>query len=221
MEDFIFGNRSYYFVSLCLILLAIFLFLFVFEKRKPKAREIVILAVMISLAVVGRIIFFMTPQFKPMAAIVIISAAAFGKESGFLCGALSLFISNIFFGQEPWTPWQMFAFGVVGFFAGVFFHKRFENRKVEKRDIVELCVYGGASTIFLYGFIMDTATVLMYTDRPTIAALMGAYATGFVFNVIHGGSTVIFLALMAKSMIKKINRIKLKFGMFENNEGFH
>ena len=65
MGDLIFSNRGYYFISMCLIVFGILMFILMFEKRKPRAREIVILAVMITLAVISRTIFFMTPQFKP------------------------------------------------------------------------------------------------------------------------------------------------------------
>lgn len=214
MEDFIFGSRSYYFAALCLIVFAIFLFVFVFEKRKPKARELVLLSVLIALTVISRMIFFMTPQMKPMAALIIITAVALGKEAGFLCGAVALFLSNMFFGQGPWTPWQMFAFGVVGFLAGVLFHRRFEKNTPGMKEVIALCIYGVSSILLIYGPIMDTATVLMYTDRPTLAAFVSAYVAGIVFNLIHGISTGVVLALLCKPMIRKINRVRVKFGMF-------
>lgn len=214
MMEFIFGNRNYYFVSFCLILVAIGLFIAIYEKGKPKTREIVILAVMISLAALGRTVFFMTPQFKPMGAVIIITAVAMGKEAGFMCGALSLFVSNMFFGQGPWTPWQMLAFGIMGFMAGVIFHKKLGYKNPEKKDITYLCIYGAISSILIYGLIMDVATVLMYTDRPTMAAIVSSCVAGFVFNVIHGASIVIFLLILAGPMLKKLNRIKKKFGMF-------
>lgn len=217
MGDFILGSRSYYFASICLIILAICMFAFMFEKRKPRAREIVVLSVMISLAIISRTIFFMTPQFKPMAAIVIITGVAFGRQSGFLCGALAAFLSNIFFGQGPWTPWQMIAFGLIGFFAGMIFHKSLEKKNVQRRELVLLCIYGVISIMLIYGLIMDSATVIMYTESPKVAAFIAAYATGFVYNVIHAVSVVIFLVLLAQPMIKKINRIKNKFGLFRDS----
>lgn len=71
----------------------------------------------------------MLPQFKPVAAIVIISGVAFGGETGFLVGAITAFVSNFFFGQGPWTPWQMFSFGIIGFLAGIMFQKAFYARQ--------------------------------------------------------------------------------------------
>ena len=100
----IFEGKGYYAVSICLVLLAIFLFVFVVEKRKMTLRDIVLIAVLVSLAVAGRLVFFMLPQFKPCAAIVIIAGIMLGKEAGVLTGMLTAFVSNFFFGQGPWTP---------------------------------------------------------------------------------------------------------------------
>ena len=115
------GDRNYWFVSMSLIILAIWLFFSLFESRKPRAREIVPIAVMSAIAAIGRFAFAMLPQFKPVAAIVIITGMSFGPEAGFLTGAVSALVSNFFFGQGPWTPWQMFAFGVLGFLAGLLY----------------------------------------------------------------------------------------------------
>lgn len=216
MEEMIFGNRSYYFISICLIILAIMLFVFRFEKQKPMAREIVMLAVLISLAVISRTLFFMTPQFKPMAAIIIISGVAMGPQAGFLCGAMAILVSNMFFGQGPWTPWQMVAFGVIGFLAGVFFFKSIGTKRPDRKDIVSLCVFAGFAIVVIYGLIMDSATVIMYMDKPTIAAFFTAYVAGAVYNVIHAVAVIVFIVIFAKPMLRKINRIKNKFGMFRD-----
>lgn len=86
-----------------------------FEVRRPQVSEIVLLAVMTAFAVAGRVAFYWAPQFKPVCAIVILTAVAFNAEAGFITGAAAGLISNMFFGQGPWTPWQMFGFGLVGF----------------------------------------------------------------------------------------------------------
>ena len=112
---FCLGDRKYYFVSMLILLYSMLPFAMVFEKRRPQARELIVLAVLAAIAVAGRAAFFMVPQFKPVAAIVIIAGVCFGAESGFLVGAVAGFVSNLFFGQGPWTPWQMFCFGIIGF----------------------------------------------------------------------------------------------------------
>ena len=115
----IFGSRIYYFLSLVIMFYSMIPFFMVFEGRKPQARELVILATMVALNTAGRAAFFMVPDFKPMYAITIISGISFGGESGFLVGAMTMLISNFLFGQGPWTPWQMFALGFIGFLSGI------------------------------------------------------------------------------------------------------
>lgn len=203
-------NRSYYFISICIIVLAMIPFFLVFEGRKPKAREILVIAVLVALAVIGRAAFFMVPQFKPMAAIVIIAGIMLGAETGFLTGALSAFVSNFFFGQGPWTPWQMFAFGIMGLFAGLLFYKK-HGEELESR--VAVCIYGGVSTVLFYGVIMDTASLLMYSGEVTVAGLLAMYASGLPFNLIHAASTVVFLWVLYCPMAKKLRRVRLKYGL--------
>src|SRR5665648_760076 len=143
-------DRKYYFISLLMIAYAIVPFFVRFEKRKPQSREIVIIAVMLAIAVAGRAAFFLVPQFKPVVAIVIISGICLGKEAGFLIGAMTGFVSNFIFGQGPWTPWQMFCFGIIGFIAGLLFEKTLVTKTPRKRQIV-LCIYGGLAAFFIYG----------------------------------------------------------------------
>ena len=112
------GEGGIYAISAIVIVLVMLPFMLAFEGRRPQARELVLITVMIALAVAGRAAFFMVPQFKPMVALVIIAGVALGAESGFVTGSLSAFISNFIFGQGPWTPWQMFRAGLIGFLAG-------------------------------------------------------------------------------------------------------
>ena len=152
----IFGPRKYYFISLVIIIYSLLPFFMVFEGRKPQVRELVVLATMVALATAGRAAFFMIPSFKPIIAIVIISAIAFGGEAGFLVGAMTMVVSNFLFGQGPWTPWQMFSFGIIGFLAGVIFSKskkRKGSREAEWFHVLTLCIFGGLATLIIYGFL--------------------------------------------------------------------
>lgn len=203
--------RGYYFTSMCIIVISIFIFLWSFEKRKPKTREIVTLAVMTALAVVGRLAFFMTPQVKPCAAIIIITGVMLGRQSGFLCGALTAFVSGFFFGQGPWTPWQMIAFGIIGFLSGVLFSKK--NIKYAYNKWI-ISIYGFLATFVIYGFILDTATVFMYTDTPKTETFVVTYLSGIGFNLIHAVSTFVVLFLISNATIKKLERLKIKYKMF-------
>ena len=200
-------DKKYYFISLLIMLEAILPFCMVFEARKPQARELVIISVLCAIAVSGRAAFYMLPQFKPVAALVIIAGVCLGGETGFLVGAVTGFVSNIFFGQGPWTPWQMFAFGLIGFFAGILFRKGF-LRKTK----ASLCIFGGLAALIIYGGIMNPASVIMSQAKPTSGMFISAYLMGIPFDLIHAASTAFFMWFMSEPMIDKLERIKVKYG---------
>lgn len=213
---FFLNDRSSVFIGVCIICLAMLPFAMVFEDRRPQARELLVIAVMAGIAVAGRMAFFMLPQFKPVCAVVIIAGVGLGAEAGFLTGAVSGFVSNFFFGQGPWTPWQMFAYGIIGFIAGLLFHRAvwFAHAKVSTRKIVQ-CIYGGVAAVGIYGFLMDASSVLNFSTGFSWEMLLAKLVSGLPFNLIHGVSTVIFLWVLAEPMEKKLERIKKKYGILE------
>ena len=208
IETYLWNSRKYYLTSVIMILLAMLPFFTRFERKRPQICEIVLLAVMTALAVAGRAAFYWAPQFKPVCAIVILTAAAFNAEAGFITGAASGLISNMFFGQGPWTPWQMLGFGLVGFLGGLLFY----NREVKTAPLI---AYGFLSVLVIYGVLLDTASLLMYSQSVTWNALLAVYVSGFPFNLIHAAGTAVFLLLLKKPVLSKLRRIKIKYGMMD------
>ncbi len=204
------GDRKYYFISLLVILEAMLPFGFVFESRKPQARELVVISVLCALGIAGRAAFFALPGFKPVLAVVIISGVAFGGETGFLVGAVTMFASNMLFGQGPWTPWQMFAMGIAGFLAGILF-----RRGLMRRDRLSLSVFGALAAIIVYGGIMNPAAILMHQPNPTIEMLLASYAAGFPVDLVHAAATASFLWFISQSLLEKLDRIKVKYGLID------
>ncbi|WP_020617024.1 ECF transporter S component [Paenibacillus daejeonensis] len=207
---YLLNDRRYYFVSLLIILYTMIPFALIFERRKPQARELIAIAVMASLAVAGRAAFFMLPQFKPVTAIVIIAGVSLGAEAGFLVGALAGFVSNFFFGQGPWTPWQMFCFGLIGFLAGLIFRRR---DKLPTRSV--LCVFGGLATLVIYGGIINFGSHLMFSPQFSWEILATVYISGFWFDLVHAAATVFFLLVLARPMLEKLERVKTKYGLIQ------
>lgn len=203
---FLFDDRKYYIISMLIIPEILVPFALSFEKRKPRASELAVLSVMCAIAVVGRGAFYMLPQFKPMAAVTIITGICFGGESGFLVGAMCMLVSNFLFGQGPWTPWQMLAMGLIGFVSGTFYGL--------KKSKLHLCIFGMLATVIIYGGIMNPASVIMYQENPNIKMFLSYYISGLPFDMIHGFSTAVFLYFTAMPMIKKADRIKTKYGIF-------
>ena len=201
----IFKDKQYAWITICIAVFACVPFFLAFENGKTRVKEMMIIAVMVSLTVVGRIIFTPLPGFKPVTAIVVITAMYFGGEAGFLTGALSAVISDFYFGQGPWTPFQMFVWGLIGFIAGVISNPL-------KRSRILLGVYGIISGV-LFSLLMDVWTVLWWDGSFTLTRYLAATVSAARFTVVYAVSNVIFLLLLQKPIGKKLERIKDKYGM--------
>ncbi len=205
------GNRHYNLTALLVLVECMLPFFLVFESRKPKARELVTIAVLCAIGVAGRSAFFMLPQFTPVMALVIISGVALGGETGFLVGAVTMLTSNILFSQGPWTPWQMFSMGIIGFLAGVLFRKG-----LLRRSRGSLATFGAFAAVIIYGGIMNPAAALMYNAQSVNwDMILAYYVSGLPMDLIHAAATVVFLLIAAEPMLEKLDRIKVKYGLVE------
>lgn len=203
----IFKDRKYNLISMIIAILSCIPIFIAFEKGETSTRRIVIIAVMIAISVAGRVAFTALQGFKPVAAIVIITAIYLGAEAGFLTGSMSAIISNIFFGQGPWTPFQMFSWGMIGFIAGLPF-----MQKLLLKNRVVLSIYGIFSGI-IFSLIMDIWTTLSIDGIYNMKRYMAAVATSFPFMAIYAISNVVFLMLAVKPFGEKLERIKIKYGI--------
>ena len=201
----LFESKLYSWISLCIALIACVPFFMTFERRDAGAKKLVLIAVMVALSVLGRIIFTPVPGFKPVTAMVIVCAVYFGSEAGFLTGALTAVISNFYFGQGPWTPFQMFVWGLLGFVAGLLCVQL-------KKHISLLLVYGAAAG-FAFSLLMDVWSVLWMDNSFNLSRYLAAVASSFMFSLIYAISNVIFLLILSKPVGKKLDRIKIKYGI--------
>lgn len=192
-------------IVLILLMLPFFV---IFERSKPRPKDLVPIAVMSALGALGRALFAAIPNFKPTTAIVMITGMQFGPLAGFLTGALSALVSNLFLGQGPWTLWQMSAWGMIGFVSGIF-QKRglFQYRTV-------LYLFGMISGI-LFGWILNLQYILGYVDHLNVETVAACYAASIWFDVTHGISTVVFLAILERPWGRKLHRLKAKYGILE------
>ena len=198
---------NYTIVSFAGVLLILAVFFIAFERRKPKAREIIPIAVMCAVASVGRVVFNFIPQVQPVTVIVIIMGACFGKQAGFMTGALSALVSNMILGQGFWTPFQMLAWGVVGLIGGVL-----ADVKLSKNMVV-MCIYAFVSAL-IYGLITDFWTIaFMAGENLTWGIVLSVYSAGLVFNLIHGIGNVVFMIVLYKMLMEKFYRIGEKYGL--------
>ena len=206
---YLLDNKKFYIISLLIILEIFVPFIINFEEKKPQARELIIISVLCAVAVSGRIVFASLPQFKPIVATVIIAGVCFGAETGFLVGAVSGFVSNFYFMQGPWTPWQMFALGLVGFVGGIIFNKGFI-----KTSRLSLSIFGFFAILIIYAGILNPSSALLYLPNPTFYELfIASMVSGFIFDLVHAVSTAFFLYFISEPLILKLERVKTKYGL--------
>ncbi len=197
----VFDEKRHLFVSFGVAVLALLLFAAGFDRKKIGARRMVIVAVMTALSIVGRLI----PVFKPIAALTILTAMTLGSESGFLVGAMSALVSNFYFGQGPWTPFQMLAWGLIGLIAGYLAGPL-------KRSRVLLILYGLFSGVF-FSFVMDIWTVLWYNGTFSPGLWVSAVAAAVPHTILYSVSNILFLWFLAKPIGEKLERVRVKYGV--------
>jgi energy-coupling factor transport system substrate-specific component len=194
-----------------LVLLSLLPFLWRFERKERQARELVLIAVMAAVASVSRVPFAtLLPGFTPVTFIVIVSGAAFGAEAGWMVGALSALVSNFFLGQGPWTPWQMFAWGMAGLTAGWLTHRHPPMRR--RLPLAAL----GAAWGFAYGWILDlTLAIDLWVREHSWASVAGLYAASALFDAVHAAANVLFLSVFGPGWIALLKRYRLKYGALQ------
>ena len=271
------GKSRFMIVSVILLIYTMLPFFMVFEKRKPKAREIVLIAMMSALTVTLQLFCHITLPLQIGTAMIIISGISLGPEAGFLIGAVSRFVCNFYMGQGPWTPWQMFCWGILGFLAGLAFNKvdldelksrHFKmimgpvlcvifgilaayvcyqiwpgtdgtffgwrlyvfgffgllagvllQRKRLPVDGVTLAVFTFVTTFVIYGGIMNICALVTSAGAPgaeiSIERMRLLYISGAPYDGYHAGTAALCVFLFGNSIIKKLERIKIKYGIYK------
>ena len=202
----VFRDKQYAFISLAVAVLACVAFFLCFERNQTSSAKLVLIAVLTALSVVGRLLFGALPGFKPVTAMVVLTAMYFGSEAGFLTGALTAVLSNFYFGQGPWTPFQMFTWGLLGFVAGYL-------RNQLKSSAVFLAVYGAFAGV-AFSLLMDVWTALWIDGAFNPARYGAAVATSLGYMAIYAVSNVVFLLLLRKPMGRILGRIQEKYGVY-------
>ena len=270
-------NERYMVISLALLIYTMIPFFMVFEKRKPKAREIVLIAMMAAITVCAQLFFHMVLPLQIGTALIIISGIALGPEAGFLIGATARFICNFYMGQGPWTPWQMFCWGLLGFLAGLAFN-RIELDKLKSRnfkvilgpvmcvafaviaayicyiiwpgedntffgwrlyvfgaagllagvllqrkrlpaDNITLTVFTFFTTFIIYGGLMNICAMVTSAALPggapvSMGTLKTLLITGAPYDATHAATAALCVFVFGDAMIKKLERIKIKYGIY-------
>ena len=207
------SGRSYYITGTLIIVELMIPFFMAFEGRKPQAREIVVISVMCALAIAGRVV-IPIPNFKASYAIIMLTGIAFGPEAGFMVGAITAFGSNFFYGQGPFTPWQMFAYGAGGMLSGFLFRKNWLPR-----NNYVMAVFGFLAVLLWVGPILDISTIFLALPEFSWSAAISMLVSGFSVNIIQAICTSLIMLLAGNAMLEKLDRVKMKYGMMEDENG--
>ncbi len=200
-------------LMMVVVTLVLALFFLGYEHGRPALRQIMPTLVLAALGAAGRILFAPIPDFKPLSAIAIIAGATLGPRNGFMVGALAAFTSNFFFGQGLWSPWQMYAWGVVGYMGGALARAgALEDRATDRPRVWALALMGLASGA-LYGLIINAYGVLGFVRPLTWAGALAYVAASLPFDAMHGVATALFLMVLYGPWTRRIGRVVRKYGL--------
>lgn len=203
-------------LMLVVVVLVLAFFFAGYEAGRPALRQIMPTLVLAALAAAGRILFAPIPDFKPVSAIAVIAGATLGRRNGFMVGALAALTSNFFFGQGMWTPWQMYAWGMVGYGGGVLADAgAFQRADGRPRRIV-VAVIGVASGL-LYGAIINAYDVIGFVRPFTWPGAIARVAAAVPFDVTHGLATAAFLLVLYVPWTHRIGRVVRKYDLQERD----
>lgn len=201
----IFASKNYLLFSFGFLIVTLGIYFWRFEKAHHNSREVVFIAIICALAVVGRIIFAALPAVKPELFILIMGAIVSGPETGFLMGTIIALTSNMYFGQGVWTPWQMFGLGVIGLISGLMMNKNVPTW---------LLVVWGFASGFLLGWIMDIYYIIGFVNPITVKSIVASVVASFYFDFVHALFTGVLLLVVGKRWIKLFNNYKKKYDLF-------
>jgi energy-coupling factor transport system substrate-specific component len=176
-----------------------------YERRHPTTRVLALVATLAALAALGRVAFAPLPNVKPTTDIVLISGYVLGGAPGFAVGAVAALTSNLFFGQGPWTPWQMVAWGAVG--VGGAALGRAGGRSLGRVPLAAACGLAGA----FYGAVMNVSLWVTYAGRHSWAALGAYFATSLWFDVAHVVGNVLFCLAFGPLLVRALARYRTRF----------
>ena len=170
-----------------------------YERTRPDARIVALVGTLAAFAALGRVAFAALPNVKPTTDIVLVAGYALGGGPGFAVGALGGLASNFFFGQGPWTPWQMAGWGVVGVIgAGLAVVTR---RQIGRWPLALVCAVVG----FAFTVLQDVGDWVTYSDHSL--ASLGVYVgKGIGFDCIHAAGCLVFALAFGPALVRSLSR---------------
>jgi prenyltransferase/squalene oxidase-like repeat protein len=176
-----------------------------YERAHPSSKVLALVATLAALAALGRVAFAPLPNVKPTTDIVLLSGFALGGAPGFAVGAIAALGSNLVFGQGPWTPWQMGAWGLVGIIGAVL--GAASGRRLGRVPLAVACGLAG----LLFGAILDFSTWVSFSGTHTLASYVAFSGTSLSFNIAHAVGNVVFCLAFGPAFVRALLRFRERF----------
>lgn len=189
-----------------------------YERARPSSKLLALVATLAALAALGRVAFAPLPSIKPTTDIVLLSGYVLGGAPGFIVGAVGALASNVFFGQGPFTPWQMVGWGAVGIFGALL--GRVFGRRLGRWPLAAACALAGLA----YGSFLDLHLWVLYSAHSWDEYVLVA-GRGVPFNVAHATGNVVFCLafgpLLVRSLARYRDRLEVVWHPVEVRQGSH
>ena len=176
-----------------------------YERSHPSARVLALVATLAALAALGRIAFAPLPSVKPTTDIVLLTGYVLGGAPGFAVGAVAALASNLFFGQGPWTPWQMAGWGGAGLFGAAL--ALLGGRDLGRLALALACAAAGLA----FGALMNLSLWVTYSGDHTLAKLGAVFATSLPFDVAHALGNAVFCLAFGPALVRALRRFRTRF----------
>ena len=198
-------SGNFIFTMTVFVLGIVLIWLGMFERSPVLIEQVVLIALLSALSSAGRILFFGIPSIQPASFIIIAAGIAFGPKMGLMTGVVTAIASNLILGQGPWTPWQMFLWGSMGYGAGVC-SAIFIKRKT-------LRVVYGAAWGFIFGWAMNVWFIAGYSPEISGHAFLAAGIASFYMDAAHAASNAVLLFFAGDRLIRTFHRVAVKYGL--------
>ncbi len=177
-----------------------------YERVRPDARVIALVGTLAAFAALGRIAFAAFPNVKPTTDIVLVAGYALGGGPGFAVGAIAGLASNFFFGQGPWTPWQMAGWGAAGVIgAGL---AVVTGRRIGRWTLAIVCFVVG----FGFTALQDVGDWVTYSDHSL--GSLGVYVgKGVGFDFVHAVGCFVFALAFGPALIHSLTRFRTRLNV--------
>jgi energy-coupling factor transport system substrate-specific component len=175
-----------------------------YERSRPPSQVVALVAALAAMAIAGRVAFAAFPNVKPTTDIVVFAGYALGPAPGFAVGALTALVSNFWFGQGPWTPWQMAGWGMCGVMGALL---ALGARNAGRLTLAALCGFAGIA----YGVLLNFSLMATYGGEPSIQRFAALEARAVPFDAAHVAGNVAFALIAGPAMVRMLVRFRRRF----------